>query len=146
MTIVGVAGGTNNRGENLMSKNCATYTDCISETNSMQVHNAKDIDVVMLMYNLREYSNNYSKTSGSLWQYYRNEPALVNVVIVDLFADNKSALLYSYAVINSLFVLSFENNAHRTSYKKYFLPTVEINNYNVMTDGQNVFDQPEKNY
>ena len=54
MTIVGVAGGTNNRGENLMSKNCATYTDCIS---TLLI--AKDIDVVMLMYNLREYSNNY---------------------------------------------------------------------------------------
>ena len=145
MTTVGVAGGTNNRGKKLMSKNCATFTDCISEINSMQVHTDKDIDVVMLMCNLREYSNNYSKTSESLWQYYRNEPALVNVVIVDFPADNKSALLYSYAVINSLFVLSFENNAHRTSQKKYFLPTVEINDYNVMIDGQNVFNQPEKN-
>ena len=34
---------------------------------------AKDIDIVMPMYNLTEYSNNYSKTSGSLWQYYRDE-------------------------------------------------------------------------
>ena len=59
MTTVGVAGGTNNRGKKLMSKNCATFTDCISEINSMQVHTDKDIDVVMLMYNLREYSNNY---------------------------------------------------------------------------------------
>ena len=33
-----------------------------------QIDNAKDIDVVMSMYDLIEYSNNYSKTSGSLWQ------------------------------------------------------------------------------
>ena len=37
--------------------------------------NAKDIDVVMPMYNLIEYSDNYSKTSGSSWQYYRDDPA-----------------------------------------------------------------------
>ena len=39
----------------------------------MQVDKAKDIDVMMLMYNLTEYSDNYSETSGSLWQYYRDE-------------------------------------------------------------------------
>ena len=39
-----------------------------------QKDNAKDIDIVMPMYNLIEYSDKYSKTSGSLWQYYRDEP------------------------------------------------------------------------
>ena len=45
-----------------------------------QNSNAKDIDVVMPMYNLIEYSDNYSKTSGSLWQNYRDEQhaAIVN--------------------------------------------------------------------
>ena len=46
-------------------KNCAPFTDCISEINNTQVDNAKDIDVVMPMYNLVEYSDNYSKTSGT---------------------------------------------------------------------------------
>ena len=55
-------------------KNCAPFTNCISEINNTQVDNAKDIDIVMLMYNLIEYSDNYTKTSGSLWQYYRDEP------------------------------------------------------------------------
>ena len=55
-------------------KNCAPFTDCISEINNIQIDNAKDIDVLMPMYNLIEYSNNYSKTSRSLWQYYRDEP------------------------------------------------------------------------
>ena len=41
--------------------------------NNTQVDNAKDLDVVMPVYNLIEYSENYSKTSGSLWQYYRDE-------------------------------------------------------------------------
>ena len=52
--------------------------DCISEVNNTQVDNAKDIDIVIPMYNLIEYSNNYSKTSGSLWQYCKDIPAVNN--------------------------------------------------------------------
>ena len=40
----------------------------------MQIDNAKDIDIVMPMYNLIEYSDIYAKTFGSLWQYFRDEP------------------------------------------------------------------------
>ena len=54
-------------------KNCAPFTNCISEINNTQVDNAKDIDIVIPMYNLIEYSDNYAKTSGSLWQYFRDE-------------------------------------------------------------------------
>ena len=49
-------------------KNCAPFTNCISKINNTQVDNAKDIDIVMPMYNLIEYSDNYAKTSGSLRQ------------------------------------------------------------------------------
>ena len=52
---------------------------------------AKYIDVVMLMYNLREYDENYSKKSGSLWQYYRDEPFLNNEDIIDVTDDLDSA-------------------------------------------------------
>ena len=55
-------------------KNCAPFINCISEINNTQVDNAKDIDIVMPMYNLIENRDNYAKTSGSLWQYFRNEP------------------------------------------------------------------------
>ena len=55
-------------------KNCVPFTNCISEINNAQIDNAKDIDIIMPMYNLIEYSDNYAKTSGSLWQYFRDEP------------------------------------------------------------------------
>ena len=55
-------------------KNCAPFINCKSEINSIEIDHAKGIDVVMPMYNLIEYSRNYSKTSGSLWQYYKDEP------------------------------------------------------------------------
>ena len=66
----------NNNKEVVVFKDCTPFTDCISEINNTQIDNAKDIDVVMPMYNLIEYSHNYSKTSGSLWMYYRDEPFL----------------------------------------------------------------------
>ena len=46
--------------------------------------------------------------------------------------------------VNRLFILSFENNGHRTGYWQCFLPTVEIKGYNIMIDGRNFFDQPVK--
>ena len=57
-------------------KNCAPFTNCISKINNTQIDNAEYIDIVMPMYNLIEYSDNYSKTSGSLWQYCKEIPAV----------------------------------------------------------------------
>ena len=61
------------RDKGVAFKNCAPFTNCISEINNTQVDNAKDIDIIMPMYNLIEYTDNYVKTSGSLWQYFRDE-------------------------------------------------------------------------
>ena len=59
------------RDKGLIFKNFAPFINCKTEINNTEIDNAKDIDIVMPMYNLIEY---YSKTSGSLWQYYRDEP------------------------------------------------------------------------
>ena len=50
-------------------KNCAPFTNWINEINNKHVDDAQGIDIVMPIYNLKEYSDNYLKTSGSLWQY-----------------------------------------------------------------------------
>ena len=55
-------------------KNCAPFTKCMSRINNTDVDTTRDIDIVIPMYNLIEYSDNYSKTSGSLWQYYKDDP------------------------------------------------------------------------
>ena len=68
----------NNDNKKVIFKNCAPFTKCISEINNTQVDNAKDIDIVMPMYNLIEYSDNYAKTSGILWQYCKDIPAINN--------------------------------------------------------------------
>ena len=56
----------NNNDKKVIFKHCAPFTNCISEINNTQIDNAKDIDIVMPMYNLIEYSDNYAKTTGSL--------------------------------------------------------------------------------
>ena len=77
ITVTGAnADGRNadERDKGVTFKNCAPFTKCISRINNTSIDNAHDIDIVMPMYNLIEYSDNYSKTSGSLWQYYKDDP------------------------------------------------------------------------
>ena len=266
------AGGAaaNNTNEKVILKNCAPFTNCISEINNMQIDNAKDIDIVMAMYNLIEYSDNYAKTAGNLRQYCKDIPArnannnnivifaednitdsfkfkakitgktgddgkkdveimalnylsnfcrtlempLINCevnliltwtsrcVLIATAVQNQTATfeitdtkLYvpvvtlstqentkplqqlksgfkrvinwnkylskpellaqnpnlnhlfepSFQGINRLCVLAFENDDDRTSHDEYYLPTVEIKDYNIVINGENFCDQPIKN-
>ena len=63
----------NERNNNLAFKNNAPFINCISNLNDVKIDNVKDLDVVMPMYNLLEYSKNYKRTTGSLWSYSRDE-------------------------------------------------------------------------
>ena len=256
----------NNTNKKVIFKNCAPFTNCISEINNTQIDNAKDIDIVMPMYNLIEYSDNYAKTTGSLWQYCQDIPArngeiivfdannttdsfkfkakitgqtgnngakdveiivplkyifwrtlempLINcevnliltwssscvliatctqnlnatfeitdtklyVPVVTLSTQENTKFLQqlksgfkrviswnkyllkpellaqnpnlnnlvepSFQGTNRLFVSAFENDDDRTSDDEYYLPTVEIKDYNIVINGENFFDQPIKN-
>ena len=77
-----------NTNKKVILKNCAPFTNCIREINNTQVDNAKDIDIVIPMYNLIEYSDNYSKTSGILWQYCKDIPAVDDNNAIVNFAEN----------------------------------------------------------
>ena len=268
---------TDERDKRVIFKNCAPFTKCISRISNTDIDNAQDIDIVMPMYNLIEYSDNYSKTSGSLWQYYKEIPAInddgyvlnfdganatdsfnfkskitgqtaadnnngniagrvdveimvplkylsnfwrilemplinceveliltwsaecviiytdidnqvptftiteknLHVPVVTLSTQDNAKLLPqlksgfkktisrnkylakpellaenanlnhltepSFQGVNRHFVLAFENDGNRASSKRYYIPNVEIKDYNVMIDGKNFFDQPVKN-
>ena len=69
------AAAANDINEKVIFKNCTPFTICISKINNTQIDNA---DIVMPMHNLIEYNDNYSKTSGSLWHYYKEIPAVDN--------------------------------------------------------------------
>ena len=60
--------------EKVAFKSNAPFVSGISKINNTLIDNAEDLDIVMPMYKLLEYSKSYSKTTGSLWNYYRDEP------------------------------------------------------------------------
>ena len=68
-----------NFNKDLTLKNNAPFISCISKMNGELVENAEDLDIAMPMYNLFEYSKNYEKTSGSLFNYYRDEPSEIRI-------------------------------------------------------------------
>ena len=93
----GAGAAVNNTDKKVIFKNRAPFTNCITEINNIQIDDGQNIDVVMPMYNLIEYSDAYSKTSGSLQQYYRDEPALHNKGNnIDFPADNNNSASFKF--------------------------------------------------
>ena len=86
----------NNRNKKVIFKNCAPFTDFISEISNKKAYHAKDTDVVIPIYNLIEYGDNYSKTSGSLWQYYRDEPFINKNGIIICVSDDPNNASFKY--------------------------------------------------
>ena len=85
---ISIGDNPNNGNKEVVFENCAAFIDFISEIDNKQTDNS--IDVVITMYNLVKYSDNYSKTLGGLWQYYRDEPATDVGTIANVYADNNS--------------------------------------------------------
>ena len=77
-------------------KNCAPFSTCTTKINDVFVDEANHIYIAMPMYNLIEYSDNYSDTSGSLWQFKRDEVPTENA---DLSIDNSKSFKYKAALV-----------------------------------------------
>ena len=90
----------------LTLKNNAPFISCISKMNSELVENAEDLDIVMPMYNLLKYSKNYEKTSGSLFNYYRDEPKEHTIGVgnyaVNISIRNSKSFDYKAKIVGSL--------------------------------------------
>ena len=74
-TIIISRPNTVKRNKKVTFKNNAPFINCISKINGLKIDNVEELDVVMPMYNLLEHSKNYKKTTGRLWNYYRDEPS-----------------------------------------------------------------------
>ena len=88
----------NKRNEKLTFKNNAPFRSCKSKINNTFIDNAEDFGIVMPMYNLLEYSENYSMTSGSLWNYRDeiNDEANENVSNNNTINNNKTITSKSF--------------------------------------------------
>ena len=82
----------------LALKNCAPLTKCNLEINDEHVDTAENVDIVMPMYNLIEYSDNYQDSSATLYQYKRDEPPDKNV---DLTANNSASFKYKVNLLDN---------------------------------------------
>ena len=70
-----------NNGNNVAFKNCAPFRRCITHINDEYVETAENLGIILSMYNLLEYSDNYEKSSGSLYQFKRDEPPANNAAV-----------------------------------------------------------------
>ena len=83
-------------------KNCTPFTKCITHINDEHVDNADNLDLIMPIYNLIEYSDNYSDTSGRLWQFKRDEQGMNIGDLADTNVDNSSSFKCKSSFFRSL--------------------------------------------
>ena len=94
-----IRGTGSNNDTRLALKNCSPFTKCNLEINDEHVDTAENLDIVMPMYNLIEYSDNYQDSSATLCQYKRDEPPEADAV-ADLTANNSSSFKYKISLLD----------------------------------------------
>ena len=97
--ITATGGDANTR---VAFKNCAPFTKCITHINDEHVDNADNLDIIMPMYNLIEYSDNYWDTSGNLWQFKRDEQNMNNGNPANVTTDDSSSFKYKSSFFKPL--------------------------------------------
>ena len=110
ITVTANAGANNIRDKKnrkLILKNNAPFVSCITRINGELIEDADDLDVVMPMYNLLEYSKNYRKTIGSLYNYYRDELTIDNIPANNVFNNiriiNSNTFKYKNKIIGNTY-------------------------------------------
>ena len=120
-TIRAAAANANTR---LALKKCAPFTKCNLEINDEHVDTAENLDIVMAMYNLKEYSDNYQDSSATFYQYKRDEPPESDP-IPNLAVDNSRSFKYKVELLGDPVVA---NNIARR-YVKVVVPLKHLSNF-----------------
>ena len=112
----------------LALKNCAPFTKCNLEINDEHVDTAESLDIVMPMYNLIEYSDNYQDSSATLYQYKRDKPPEDDAV-ADLTVDNSSSLKYKIKSLGNLTEVAGDAAGARRLNVKVVVPLKYLSNF-----------------
>ena len=112
----------------LALQNCAPFTKCNPEINDEHVDTAENLDIVMPMYNLIEYSNNYQDSSGTLYQYKRDEPPEADAV-ADLTANNSDSLKYKIKLLGNVTEVAGDAAGVRRLNVKVVVPLKYLSNF-----------------
>ena len=110
----------------LALKNCAPFTKCNLEINDENVDTAENLDIVMPMYNLIEYSDNYQDSSATLYQYKRDEPPNKNV---NLTADNSTSFKYNVNLLGNIAAADPDNACVGRLNVKFVVPLKYLSNF-----------------
>ena len=115
------------RNKEVAFKNNARFINCISKINGLNIDNAEDLDVIMPMYNLLEYSKNYRKTTGSLWNYYRDEPS-------NPLSSNSKSFKYKTSITGITYNIGvgeagFDKNKDGKSETEVVIPLKSLSNF-----------------
>ena len=86
---IAVVGGDQNT--SIVFRNCSPFRRCVTRLNDEHIETTNDLDVIMNMYNLIEYSDNYAESSGTLWQYKRDEQIMIVAGNPDNVTENGSS-------------------------------------------------------
>ena len=101
---------------NVAFKNCAPFTRCVTHINDEHVETAENLDIIMPMYNLIEYSDNYADSSGSLYQFKRDESSINNAGnLLNVALDNSTSFKYKASLSGK----SDDADGNDRSLKKY---------------------------
>ena len=112
----------------LALKNCAPFTKCNLEINDEHVDTAENLDIVMPMYNLIEYSDNYQDSSATLYQYKRDKPPEDDAV-ADLTADNSDSLKYKINLLGNVTQVAGDAAGVRRLNVKVVVPLKYLSNF-----------------
>ena len=112
----------------LALKNCAPFTKCNLEINDEHVDTPENLDIVMSMYNLIEYSNNYQDSSATLYQCKRNEPPEADAV-ADLTANNSNSLKYKIKLLCNVTEVTGDAAGVRRLNVKVVVPLKYLSNF-----------------
>ena len=112
----------------LALKNCAPFTKCNLEINYEHVVTAENLDIVMPMYNLIEYSDNYQDSSATLYQYKRDEPPEDDAVAA-LTANNSYSLKYKTKLLGNVTEVAGDATGLRRLYVKVVVPLKYLSNF-----------------
>ena len=112
----------------LALKNCAPFTKCNIEVNDEHVDTAENLDIVMPIYNLIEYSDNYQDSSATLYQYKRDEPPEADAA-ADLMVDNSSSFKYKIKLLGNIPQLDADAACGGRLNLKIVVPLKYLNNF-----------------
>ena len=112
----------------LALKNCVPFIKCNLEINDGHVDTAENLDIVMPMYNLIEYSDNYQDSSATLCQYKRDEPPEDNTV-ADLTADNSDSFKYKIKLLGNVTEIAGDAAGVRRLNVKVVVPSKYLSNF-----------------